>query len=161
MSRPLPSGWTERTNASSEFAASAARSFSAHGALSEDGDARWKTSEEVAHAWFARIDADAANGGVGGVDWDRRARERAAMGGSSGGEGGARARAGANASSGARGGRDGVDATPEIALTRVATLACESLAAALDARAVSIPEEDRAAFAASVKRALDAVVACR
>ena len=51
--------------------------------------------------------------------------------------------------------------SPELALVRVATNACESLAAVLDQRLVSLPEEDRAAFAAAVSRSLALVVKCR
>ena len=88
------------------------------------------------------------------IDWDERAKRRAAeaerYGASASGGFAANATANANAAT-----------SPELALVRVATNACESLAAVLDRRLISLPEEDRAAFAAAVKRSLERVVKCR
>jgi len=176
----LPYGWSERTNAVSERDARlgkvAVASFSARGAYgaSDEGDATYKTSEEVERYWMAKIaserragetTADAsATGDVEGstveaqkrlpIDWDERAKRRAAeaerYGASASGGFAANATANANAAT-----------SPELALVRVATNACESLAAVLDRRLISLPEEDRAAFAAAVKRSLERVVKCR
>ena len=100
----LPYGWSERTNAVSERDARlgkvAVASFSARGAYgaSDEGDATYKTSEEVERYWMAKIaserragetTADAsATGDVEGstveaqkrlpIDWDERAKRRAA-----------------------------------------------------------------------------------
>lgn len=169
MSRPLPSGWENRANQASErdlaLGAAASRNFSAHGALDASEDAVWRSSEVVAEHWFRRIEDERAGapgangasddagvpvGALGGVDWDARARARALEAGRW---------SGASAPSAESSARPSADAT--LALVNVATLACESLAAALDARLVSIPDEDRARFAAAVKRSLDAVVRCR
>ena len=51
--------------------------------------------------------------------------------------------------------------SPELALVRLATEACESVAAVLETRLVSLPEEDRAAFAAALKRSSERVFKCR
>jgi hypothetical protein len=49
----------------------------------------------------------------------------------------------------------------EAALLRVATHALETLTATLRAKPVPLDAEDRAAFAAAVKKSLDAVLHCR
>ena len=51
--------------------------------------------------------------------------------------------------------------SPELALVRLATEACESVAVVLETRLVSLPEEDRAAFAAALKRSSERVFKCR
>jgi len=172
MSRALPSGWEHRANQASArdlaLGAAVSRNFSAHGALETGEEIAWRSSDVVAEAWFRRIederasaetaggsrdDADARASGLGAVDWDARARARALEAG--------RWRDGGSARAGERDASARTNADATLGLVSVATLACESLAAALDARLVSIPEEDRARFAAAVKRSLDAVVRCR
>ena len=56
---------------------------------------------------------------------------------------------------------DAVNPKPETALLRVATHTLETLAATLRAKPVPLDAEDRAAFAAAVKKSLDAVLHCR
>jgi hypothetical protein len=169
----LPYGWHERTNAVSErdmqLGAVAKASFSARGAYGADGDGdeTYRTSEQVEQYWMARIEAERAQASTADanatesaprtpvpIDWDARAKRRAAEAERYG----ASARAGTDASV-ATAARAGISS--ELALLRVATNACESLAAVLDQRLVALPEEDRAAFAAAVKRSLDRVVKCR
>ena len=55
----LPYGWNERTNAVSDPGRVATASFSARGAYgaSDEGDASYKTSEEVEAYWMSKIDA--------------------------------------------------------------------------------------------------------
>jgi hypothetical protein len=169
----LPYGWNERTNAVRDPGRVATASFSARGAYgaSDEGDASYKTSEEVEAYWMSKIDAErraqapAPPGKKSHdeakstqkrlpIDWDERAKRRAAdaerYGASANASGGSDATASASAAT-----------SPELALVRVATNACESLAAVLDQRLVSLPEEDRAAFAAAVSRSLALVVKCR
>ena len=62
--------------------------------------------------------------------------------------------AGAMSSSGSR-------SDAETGLVRVATNALETLAAALEAKPVPLEDDDRAKFAAAVKKAMDVVVRCR
>tara|TARA_B110000093_G_C12877895_1_gene370594 strand:- start:776 stop:1111 length:336 start_codon:yes stop_codon:yes gene_type:complete len=50
---------------------------------------------------------------------------------------------------------------PEVALLRVATLTLETLTATLTAKPTPLEAEDRAAFAAAVKKCLAAVLHCR
>ena len=56
---------------------------------------------------------------------------------------------------------DAVNPKPETALLRVATHTLETLTATLRAKPVPLDAEDRAAFAAAVKKSLDAVLHCR
>jgi hypothetical protein len=49
----------------------------------------------------------------------------------------------------------------EVALLRVATHALETLTATLRAKPVPLDDDERAAFAAAVKKSLDAVLRCR
>ena len=173
----LPYGWNERTNAVSErtrVGKVATASFSARGAYgaSDEGDASYKTSEEVEAYWMSKIDAERraqAPAPPGKTSHDRR-RNRRRNGcrsiGTSARSDGRRTRSG-TARARTRAARSDATASasaatsPELALVRVATNACESLAAVLDQRLVSLPEEDRAAFAAAVSRSLALVVKCR
>jgi hypothetical protein len=49
---------------------------------------------------------------------------------------------------------------PEVALVQVATHTLYALAATLEGQTVSLPMEERAAFAVAMKRAMDALVKC-
>lgn len=51
--------------------------------------------------------------------------------------------------------------SPEAALLKVAVNSMEALAAVLTAKPVPLSAEDRAAFAAAVKKSMDAVLHCR
>eukprot|EP00978_Attheya_sp_CCMP212_P026410 scaffold86834_cov48-Attheya_sp.AAC.1 len=50
---------------------------------------------------------------------------------------------------------------PELALVQVATNTLDILASTLEQHPTSLPMEDRAAFAAALKRAMDAISSCR
>ncbi len=168
----LPAYWTERTNAMSErdmaLGGVAARSFSARGAYG-DGDEAHKTSEQVGEYWMKRIEserAEAADGaggdatGMSSIDWERRARARAVEAARYG-AGGVDARRAAGGAPSVPNASASRACSPELALVRLATEACESVAAVLETRLVSLPEEDRAAFAAALKRSSERVFKCR
>lgn len=166
----LPYGWNERTNAMSDMSGVAARSFSARGAYGEE-DGAYKTSEQVSEYWMKRIESERAEGredagestdgasGMASIDWERRARVRAS-------EAERYGVGGATLASGQPAGQPAAvsaptSCSPELALVRLATQACESVAAVLETRLVSLPEEDRAAFAAALKRSSERVFKCR
>jgi hypothetical protein len=50
---------------------------------------------------------------------------------------------------------------PELALVQLSTNTLDILASTLEQHPISLPMEDRAAFAAALKRAMDAISACR
>lgn len=165
----LPYGWESRTNAMSEkdikLGGVAAGKFSSKGELERAAtsaygeDASYKTSDEVAAFWLAKIDAERAEAAAGEGDgggalpsgWEERQRAREAE----------RRQYGAFAapSASASGMRGGVGA--EAALVECATFTLENLASVLETRLVSLPVERRAAFSAALKRANDAVMKCR
>jgi hypothetical protein len=165
----LPYGWESRTNAMSEkdikLGGVAAGKFSSKGELERAAtsaygeDASYKTSDEVAAFWLAKIDAERAEAAAGEGDgggalpsgWEERQRAREAE----------RRQYGAFAapSTSASGMRGGVGA--EAALVECATFTLENLASVLETRLVSLPVERRAAFSAALKRANDAVMKCR
>ena len=175
MPTELPYGWSERSNQLPVGDAVAAN-FVARGAYAV-GDARtdastWLSSEQVQAHWFARIDAekrerDASKGDDGegddGEDDDGGARDARAARLPSGWEERQRARAAeaerfaATPDASASAAR----VSAELALVRCATAQLESIASVLtNARAV-LPDEDRAAFSAAVKRSSDAVLRAR
>ena len=59
------------------------------------------------------------------------------------------------------GGADEIPVSAEVALVRVTVHAMEQLASALKAKPVPLEPQERAAFAAAMKRCMDAVMHCR
>ena len=175
----LPYGWESRTNAMTEkdlkLGGAARDKFSAKGELERAAtsaygeDAAYKTSDEVAAFWMAKIDAERAEEAASrGAEEASASASRALP---SGWEARQRAReverqqygvfaaptaTTAATSSASRGGLGAEDA-----LVECATFTLERLAAALETRSVSLPVERRAAFSAALKRANDAVMKCR
>ena len=168
----LPYGWNERSNQLPAGDAVAAN-FVARGAYAV-GDARtdasnWLSSEQVQEHWFARIEAEKRERGGNpdsGEDdagntaarlpsgWEERQRARAAEA--------ERFAAVPNASSAPTTlGAAPTRVSAEIALVRCATQQLESIASVLTNTHVVLPDEDRAAFSAAVKRSSDAVLRAR
>ena len=169
----LPYGWNERSNQLPAGDAVAAN-FVARGAYAV-GDARtdasnWLSSEQVQEHWFARIEAekrerggnpDGGEGDAGNTaarlpsGWEERQRARAAEA--------ERFAAAPNASASARPTTFGAPTrvSAELALVRCATAQLESIASVLTNTHVVLPDEDRAAFSAAVKRSSDAVLRAR
>lgn len=169
----LPYGWNERSNQLPAGDAVAAN-FVARGAYAV-GDARsdasnWLSSEQVQEHWFAKIDAEKRerDGGTDGGEadagyaaaarlpsgWEERQRARAAEA--------ERFAAVPNASSAPTTlGAAPTRVSAELALVRCATQQLESIASVLTNTHVILPDEDRAAFSAAVKRSSDAVLRAR
>jgi len=61
----------------------------------------------------------------------------------------------------ANGGANEMPVSAEVALVRVTVHAMEQLASALKAKPVPLEPQERAAFAAAMKRCMDAVMHCR
>ena len=61
----------------------------------------------------------------------------------------------------ANGGANEMPVSAEVALVRVTVHAMEQLASALRAKPVPLEPQERAAFAAAMKRCMDAVMHCR
>lgn len=167
----LPYGWNERSNQLPAGDAVAAN-FVARGAYAV-GDARsdasnWLSSEQVQEHWFARIEAekrerDGTDGGEADAGtptaarlpsgWEERQRARAAEA--------ERFAAMPNASSARTTLGAPTRVSAELALVRCATQQLESIASVLTNAHVVLPDEDRAAFSAAVKRSSDAVLRAR
>jgi hypothetical protein len=171
-STELPYGWNERSNQLPAGDAVAAN-FVARGAYAV-GDARsdasnWLSSEQVQEHWFAKIDAEKRerDGGTDGGEadagnaaaarlpsgWEERQRARAAEA--------ERFAAVPNASSAPTTLGAPTRVSAELALVRCATQQLESIASVLTNTHVILPDEDRAAFSAAVKRSSDAVLRAR
>jgi len=171
----LPYGWESRTNAMTEkelkLGGAARDKFSAKGELERAAtsaygeDAAYKTSDEVAAFWMAKIDAERAEEASASASasasralpsgWEARQRAREVERQQYGVFAAPTATTAAT-SSASRGGLGAEDA-----LVECATFTLERLAAALETRSVSLPVERRAAFSAALKRANDAVMKCR
>lgn len=167
----LPYGWNERSNQLPAGDAVAAN-FVARGAYAV-GDARsdasnWLNSEQVQEHWFAKIDAEKRErDGTDGDEadagpptaaqlpsgWEERQRARAAEA--------ERFAAMPNASSARTTFGAPTRVSAELALVRCATQQLESIASVLTNTHVVLPDEDRAAFSAAVKRSSDAVLRVR
>ena len=167
--------------------AAAMGTFSSKGLLAgayADGSETHKTTEEFEAYWMGQIENDkemaGESGRAGGLPWGMEGREkvraaeakaygaadadagvRSAYGGGTPGSGVSQTltKAFATERHASVGGSEAF--VPEVALLRVATLTLETLTATLTAKPTPLEAEDRAAFAAAVKKCLAAVLHCR
>ena len=171
--------------------AAAAGTFSSKGLIAgayADGSETHKTTEEVEAYWMAQIENEkqmAGETGKTGLPWGFEQREKMraaeakaygasdASGGSAGSQyGGAtpgstvsqtlnKAFSSDRHAAVAPTSSSSSPFVAEVALLRVSTHTLETLTNTLTAKPVPLDAEDRAAFAAAVKKSLDAVLHCR
>jgi hypothetical protein len=139
MASNLPAGWGDRNNTISEHEmTSSGKKNSAYGDGTEAGATSYKSSDDVKAFYMKQIDLTInANGSSSSLRQVEELAENAPH-------------APASASSN----------KPEVALVQVATHTLNALAATLEGQAVTLPMEERAAFAMAMKRAMDALAKC-
>lgn len=162
MASNLPPGWGDRNNTMSEHdmklggdaANRFASSSSSNGAYGDGTEAGYKSSDEVKAFYMNQIDLKSANTNQSSssvpVGWEQRQKIRQVEE--------KQYRAVAEAALPAP--VTAASNKPEVALLDVATHTLNALARTLEGQTVSLPMEERAAFAAAMKRAMDALVKC-
>jgi hypothetical protein len=131
MASNLPIGWGNRNNTMSEQDMAP----SSKGAYGDGTKAAYKSSNEVKAFYMEQIDLKSTN---------TNASLSPPVGQVVGKQNGALASSN----------------KPEVALVQVATHTLNALAGTLEGQTVSLPMEERAAFAAAIKRAMDALAKC-
>jgi hypothetical protein len=157
MASNLPFGWGDRNNTMSEHdmklggdaANRFASSSSSNGAYGDGIDATYKSSDEIKAFYMKQIDLKNTNTNVPD-GWEQRQKIRQVEEKQYRAVTEAVPPATATASSN----------KPEVALLEVATHTLNALAGTLEGQNVSLPMEERAAFAAAMKRAMDALAKC-
>jgi hypothetical protein len=159
MASDLPFGWGDRNNTMSEhdmkLGGDAANRFasgsSSNGAYGDGTDAAYKSSDEIKAFYMKQIDLKSSNSDADvPVGWEERQKLRQVEEKQYRAVAEAAPPAPATASSN----------KPEVALLEVATHTLNALAGTLEGQNVSLPMEERAAFAAAMKRAMDALAKC-
>ena len=164
MASNLPSGWGDRNNTMSEhdmkLGGDAANRFASksnsNGAYGDGTDTAYKSSDEVKAFYMNQIDLKSTPTSESSssvpLGWEQRQKVREVE------EKAYKAGAGAKAAPPAP--ATASSNKPEVALLEVATHTLNALAGILEDQTVSLPMEERAAFAAAMKRAMDALVKC-
>jgi hypothetical protein len=164
MASNLPVGWGDRISTMSEHdmklgGAAATRfiSSSSNGAYGDGTGAAYKSSDEVKAFYMKQIDLKNAQTNESSsssslpVGWEERQKVRQVEDKQYGAVSKDPPSAPATASSNNK---------PEVALVQVATHTLNALAGTLEGQTVSLPMEERAAFAVAMKRAMDALAKC-
>jgi hypothetical protein len=161
MASNLPLGWGDRNNTMSEhdmkLGGDAANRFatnsSSNGAYGDGTDVGYKNSDEVKAHYMKQIDLQNASTNESPSSssvpdgWEQRQKIRQ-------GEEkqyGSLAKAAPPTASSNK---------PDVALVQVTTHTLNALAGTLEGRTVSLPMEERVAFAEAMKRAMDALAKC-
>lgn len=169
----LPDGWGEpRKNQMSEhdmmLGADAATKFATKG-IYRNGTEAYKTTDEVKAFYLMKIEKEEQEQqqdkeAVVPTGWEDRQKIRAVEAKQYGvfarsqpAPPSATIRPATTTSSSS----DPTQRGPELALVQVATNTLDILANTLEQHPISLPMEDRAAFAAALKRAMDAISSCR